>query len=263
VVKLQMITLTSDFGLRDSYVAQMKGTILSINPKATIVDITHEVEKFNIRMGAFMLSSAAPFFPKYTVHLAVIDPGVGTERRAIVIQTKQTFFVGPDNGVLMLAAKNQGIEHIYQLANSNFRLPKVFNTFHGRDIFAPVAAYLDSGIVPSEFGLEITEVVEPQFVSVNSKYDLLTGEILHIDSFGNLITNITLQEASFANTVNVKLLNQKLTLPFCKTYGQAQPGQAIALVGSHGFLEIAVNQGNASDKFRIKPGDIIEVVFRV
>jgi len=258
-----MITLTSDFGLRDSYVAQMKGTILLINPKATIVDITHEVEKFNIRMGAFMLSSAAPFFPKYTVHLAVIDPGVGTERRAIVIQTKQAFFVGPDNGVLMLAAKNQGIEHIYQLANSNFRLPKVFNTFHGRDIFAPVAAYLDSGIVPSEFGLEITEVVEPQFVSVNSKYDLLTGEILHIDSFGNLITNITLQEASFANTVNVKLLNQKLTLPFCKTYGQAQPGQAIALVGSHGFLEIAVNQGNASDKFRIKPGDIIEVVFRV
>jgi len=258
-----MITLTSDFGLRDSYVAQMKGTILLINPKATIVDITHEVEKFNIRMGAFMLSSAAPFFPKYTVHLAVIDPGVGTERRAIVIQTKQAFFVGPDNGVLMLAAKNQGIEHIYQLANSNFRLPKVFNTFHGRDIFAPVAAYLDSGIVPSEFGLEITEVVEPKFVSVNSKCDLLTGEILHIDSFGNLITNITLQEASFANTVNVKLLNQKLTLPFCKTYGQAQPGQAIALVGSHGFLEIAVNQGNASDKFRIKPGDIIEVVFRV
>jgi len=258
-----MITLTSDFGLRDSYVAQMKGTILLINPKATIVDITHEVEKFNIRMGAFMLSSAAPFFPKYTVHLAVIDPGVGTERRAIVIQTKQAFFVGPDNGVLMLAAKNQGIEHIYQLANSNFRLPKVFNTFHGRDIFAPAAAYLDSGIAPSEFGLEITEVVEPQFVSVNSKYDLLTGEILHIDSFGNLITNITLQEASFANTVNVKLLNQKLTLPFCKTFGQAQPGQAIALMGSHGFLEIAVNQGNASDKFQIKPGDIIEVVFRV
>ena len=109
-----MITLTSDFGLKDPYVAEMKGVILTINPNATIVDVTHDVEKFDIRMGAFMLASAAPYFPKGTVHLAVIDPGVGTERRGILIQTKNGFFVGPDNGVLVLAAQHQGIEHIYQ-----------------------------------------------------------------------------------------------------------------------------------------------------
>ena len=119
-----MITLTSDFGLKDPYVAEMKGVILSINPNASIVDITHGVEKFNIRMGAFMLASAAPYFPKGTVHLAVVDPGVGTERRAILVQTKQGFFVGPDNGILMIAAQNSGIEHTHELTNPKFMVPK-------------------------------------------------------------------------------------------------------------------------------------------
>ena len=121
----------------------MKGVILTINPKATVIDITHNIEKFNIRMAAFMLASAAPYFPKGTIHLAVVDPGVGTKRRAILVQTKQGFFVGPDNGVLMLAAQSQGIEHIYELSNPNLMLPQNSNTFHGRDIFAPAAAHLD------------------------------------------------------------------------------------------------------------------------
>ena len=108
-----MITLTSDFGLKDPYVAEMKGVILTINPKATLIDVTHEVEKFNIRMAAFMLASAIPYFPDGTVHLAVVDPGVGTQRRAIIVQTKKSFFVGPDNGILFLAARNQGVEHVY------------------------------------------------------------------------------------------------------------------------------------------------------
>ena len=114
-------------------------------------------------MGAFMLASAAPYFPKGTVHLAVVDPGVGTERRAILIQTKKGFFVGPDNGVLMLAAQNQGIEHIYQLTNPKLMLPEISNTFHGRDIFAPAAAYLDIGVKPAEFGPEINDPVKPAF----------------------------------------------------------------------------------------------------
>lgn len=256
-----MITLTSDFGLKDSYVAQMKGTILTINPKTTIVDITHDVEKFDVRMGAFILASAASFFPKDTVHLAVVDPGVGTERRAIVIKTNKALFVGPDNGVLMLAAKKLGIEHIYQLANPKFRLPTISSTFHGRDIFAPAAAYLDSGAEPSEVGPEIEEAVEPNFVTVTNKYDSIRGEVLHIDGFGNLITNITMQKASIKE-IYVKLQNRTLTLPFSKTYGQTQTKRVIALVGSHGFLEIAVNQGNAAHKFRTKVGDTVEVGFR-
>jgi S-adenosylmethionine hydrolase len=256
-----MITLTSDFGFKDSYVAQMKGTILTINPKATIVDITHDVEKFNVRMGAFILASAASFFPKGTVHLVVVDPGVGTERRAIVIQTKKALFVGPDNGVLMLAAEKMGIEHTYQLANPKFRPQKISNTFHGRDIFAPAAAYLDNGVEPSEVGPEIEEAVEPKFVIVKNKDNIIKGEILHIDGFGNLITNITMQAASIKE-ICVNLQNQTFTLPFCKTYGQMQAKQSIALVGSHGFLEIAINQGNAAHKFQVKVGDTVEVGFR-
>ena len=254
-----MITLTSDFGLKDSYVAEMKGVILTINPNANIIDITHDVEKFNIRMGAFMLASAAPYFPKGTVHLAVVDPGVGTERRAILVQTKQGFFVGPDNGVLILAAQNQGIEHIYELTNPKFMLPKVSSTFHGRDIFAPAAAYLDRGVKPSEFGPEIPMLVIPEFSNVKRRNGSLLGEVMHVDGFGNIITNISQKEIDHAKEVNVKLQNHTLNLAFAKTYAQAKPQQPIALIGSHGFLEIALNQDSAAEKFQVKAEDKIEV----
>ncbi len=163
-VKL-LITLTSDFGLKDPYIAEMKGAILSINPKATIIDITHDIEKFNIRMAAFILASASPYFPEGTIHLAVVDPEVGTKRRAILIQTTKGFFVGPDNGVLILAAQSQGIEHLYELANPKFMLPKISSTFHGRDIFAPAAAYLEKGVKPADFGLEIIDPFKPEFIN--------------------------------------------------------------------------------------------------
>ena len=257
-----MITLTSDFGLKDPYVAQMKGVILSINPKATLVDLTHNVEKFNTRHGAFILASATPFFPKGTVHLVVVDPGVGTTRRAIVIQTKQAFFVGPDNGVLMLSAQNQGIEHIYQILNPEFILPQVSNTFHGRDVFAPVAAYLDNGIATAAFGPELIKAVKSKFARVKRKDNYFIGEILHIDGFGNIVSNITARENSFAKAVKVKLSNQNVHLSLCKTYGQAKLKQTIALFGSHGFLEIALNQGSAAEKFSAKVGDAIEVEFK-
>jgi S-adenosyl-L-methionine hydrolase (adenosine-forming) len=254
-----MITLTSDFGLRDPYVAEMKGVILTLNPNATIIDITHEVEKFNIRMGAFMLASAAPCFPKGTVHLAVVDPGVGTERRAILVQTKQGFFVGPDNGVLMLAAKKQGVEHIHELFNPKFMLPKVSATFHGRDIFAPAAAYLNIGTKPSEFGPEVADGVVPEFANVKRKAGSLIGEILHIDGFGNIVTNISHKEIEQAKTVNIKLHKLSLNVTFGKTYAQTPPREAIALIGSHGFLEIALNQDSASEKFHATVGEKIEV----
>jgi|SRR5665647_2064662 len=254
-----MITLTSDFGLKDPYVAEMKGVILTINPQATMIDVTHSVEKFNICMGAFMLASAAPYFPKGTIHLAVIDPGVGTERRAILIQTRRGFFVGPDNGVLMLAAQNQGIEHIYEISNPKFTLPKVSSTFHGRDVFASVAAHLDKGIKPSEFGPEITKVATPKFANVERRNSSLIGEVWHIDDFGNIITNISQKDLPQNRVVNVKLPNALLNISFRKTYARAKPNEPLALIGSHGFLEIALNQGNAAEKFHAKAGDKIEV----
>jgi S-adenosyl-L-methionine hydrolase (adenosine-forming) len=200
-----MITLTSDFGLKDPYVAEMKGVILTINPQATIIDVTHSVEKFDIRVGAFVLASAEPYFPKNTIHLVVIDPDVGTEKHAILIQTKRGFFVGPDNGVLMLAAQNQGIEHLYELSNPKFMLPQVSSTFHGRDVFAPAAAHLDKGIKPSEFGPEITEAATIKFASVERRNSSLIGEIWHIDDFGNIITNISQKDLPQNRVFNVKL----------------------------------------------------------
>jgi S-adenosyl-L-methionine hydrolase (adenosine-forming) len=254
-----MITLTSDFGLKDPYVAEMKGSILTINPNATIIDITHEVEKFNIRMGAFMLASAAPYFPKGTVHLAVVDPGVGTDRRAILVQTGQYFYVGPDNGVLMLAAQNQGIKRIHELSNPKFMLPEVSCTFHGRDIFAPAAAYLDMAVKPDEFGHEINNVVTPEFASLKSSNGTLTGEVLHVDGFGNIITNIGQKEMGQAKNLSVKLPKFSLNLSLGKTYAQTKPREAIALIGSHGFLEIALNQASAAEKLHVAAGDKIEV----
>jgi S-adenosylmethionine hydrolase len=255
-----MITLTSDFGLKDPYVAEMKGVILTINPKTTIVDITHEIEKFNIGMAAFTLASAASYFPKGTVHLAVVDPGVGTERHAVIIHTKSGFFVGPDNGVLMLAAQSQGIKHTYELSNTNLMLPKTSKTFHGRDIFAPTAAYLDKGTKPDEFGPEIDNPVLPSFPAVDLTNNILTGEVLYIDGFGNIITNI--QEKNILNSqiLNVKLSDISLKLKFGETYADVEPNEPIVLIGSNGFAEIAINQGNAAGKFNIKVGDKIIVV---
>ena len=255
----KMITLTSDFGLADPYTAEMKGVILTKDPNATIIDVTHCVEKFNVRMGAFVMASAAPYFPKGTVHLAVVDPGVGTERRAILIQAKNCFFVGPDNGVLMLAAQNQGIMHVYEVANSMFMLPKTSCTFHGRDVFAPAAAHLDMGVNPSEFGPEIKDPVNPEFASFKLVKGVFIGEVLYVDSFGNIITNINPKENIQAKTVNVKIQDFTLKLALGKTYAHAKLQEPIALMGSHGFLEIALNQANAAEKFHAKAGDRVEV----
>ncbi len=256
-----MITLTTDFGVKDPYVAEMKGVILSINPDANIIDVSHGVDKFNVRMGAFILASAAPYFPKGTVHLVVVDPGVGTARRTILVQTKSGFFVGPDNGVLMLAAQAQGIKHIYELSNPKLMLPEVSSTFHGRDIFAPAAAHLDMGVKPKEFGPEITDAATPKFAAVEHKNGSLFGEVLHVDGFGNIITNISESEVSQSKTVKVNLHHFSLELSLAKTYGQAKPKEPLALVGSHGFLELALNQGSFQEKYRVNSGDRFEAVF--
>lgn len=257
-----MITLTSDFGLKDPYVAEMKGVILTINPQAKIIDITHDIEKFNIRMAAFMLASATLYFPEGTVHLAVVDPGVGTQRRAILIQTKKSFFVGPDNGILILAAQSQGIEHIYQLTNPKFMMPKISNTFHGRDIFAPAAANLDKGSQPIEFGPEITDPIKPEFAEVKRRNDSLMGIIMHIDGFGNIITNIKEKMVqNYAERVSIELPSISLILTFGKAYTHAKLEEPLLLIGSHGFVEIALNQGSAAEKFHAKAGDKVVLTF--
>lgn len=261
-MQTKIVTLTTDFGLRDPYVAEMKAAILSVCPKANIVDVTHEIAKFNMRMGAYILASAAPFFPKGTIHVAVVDPGVGTRRRPLLIQTQQGFFIGPDNGLLILAAEHPGITSVREITNPKLMLKRVSSTFHGRDIFAPAAAHLANGVPPDEFGPQVTDLVKPDFTKVMLKGNVLVGEILHVDDFGNVITNIGEKETARirgADVVNVELPNQKLKLRFCKTYGEVKPQEPLALIGSNNYLEIAINQGNAAAEFATKPGDKIHL----
>lgn len=258
----KIVTLTTDFGLNDPYVAEMKGVILGICLNSVIVDVTHNVEKFNIRQGALMLASAAPYFPEGTIHVAVVDPGVGTQRRPIIIQTERNVFVGPDNGVLMLAAEAQGIKHIYKIENERFFAVQVSNTFHGRDVFAPVAAHIATGNVNlEEFGPEISDAVKPEFSKIRRTKGGLVGEVLHVDSFGNIITNVNTKDFERLKTSRIKvdLPNLKLQLNFTKTYAEVKPGEPATLIGSHNYLEIAVNQGNAAAKFQVQVGDKIVV----
>lgn len=254
----QIITLTTDFGLRDPYVAEMKAVILGISPETRIVDITHEIEKFNIRMGAYTLAAVSPFFPEGTIHVVVIDPGVGTKRKAILIQTKNVCYIGPDNGVLTLAVKNQDIRHIYRIENPKLILPEVSNTFHGRDIFSPAAAHLANGISPSEFGPRIRRVVTPEFARVTRRKNKLTGEVIHIDGFGNIVTNFRQKDVELVDikkTVNIKLKNNRLRLKLCKAYAEVGIRRPLAIIGSHNFLEISINRGNAAENFRTRVGD--------
>ena len=262
IMPSNIVTLTTDFGLKDSYAAEMKAAILSIRPNTVIVDITHEITKFDIQMGAYVLASAVPYFPKGSVHVGVVDPSVGTRRRPLVIQTRQGFFVGPDNGLLVLAAEKQGMMHVHELANSRLMSPRVSNTFHGRDIFAPAAAHLLNGVKPAEFGPEIRETVKPAFANSTRKNGELVGEVLHVDGFGNVITNINEKEVAQSrvkDAVIVELAGSKLKLKFCKAYGEARPHETLALIGSHGFLEISVNQGSAAEKFKTKAGDPVTI----
>ena len=257
----RIVTLTTDFGLKDTYVSEMKGAILSICPNATIVDVTHGVEKFSVRAGAFMLASATPYFPENTVHVGVVDPGVGTLRRAIIVETRHGCFVGPDNGLLILAAEAQGLIKIYEITARRLMLPHVSGTFHGRDVFAPVAAHLLNGVVLEEFGPEITDPVKPAFTKVMNEKGTLMGEALHVDAFGNIISNIHVRDlvAFREGIVQIELPHHRLETKILGSYGEAKPTEVLALIGSHNYLEIALNQGNAAAKFQVKTGDKIKL----
>lgn len=260
----KVITLLSDFGLKDPYVAEMKAVILGQCPDATIVDISHTVDRFDVRMGAFILAAAAGHFPLGTVHVAVVDPGVGTERRAIIVETRHSLFVGPDNGVLMLAALKAGLSHVYAIENCRYMLPRVAVTFHGRDIFAPVAAHLALGAAPSSFGKEIREYTMPKFADAVLEKDAVLGEVVHVDNFGNVVTNVSSSMVKRLGVqekmgLEVEVGQEAVRLKLCPAYGAVAKGKPLIVLGSHDFLEIAVNQGNAAEHFGVKRGDRVRV----
>ncbi len=255
-----VITLLSDFG--DVYQASMKGVILSINPQVNIVDISHSIQPHDIRTGAFILMTAAKYFPSGTVHIAVVDPGVGTKRRALAIKVKSEsgihYFIGPDNGLLFPAAKSIGDAEFHEITNRSLYQRNISNTFHGRDIFAPVGAHISKGLEIDKVGRRIFDFVKLDFGEVKKKDDYVEGRIIFVDSFGNIVTNIPEGLMKFQNGDTLEIEGKKI--PFLTSYGFCEKGEPLALIGSHGFLEIAVNMGNAAFLFNKKPDDEIVVI---
>jgi S-adenosylmethionine hydrolase len=206
-------------------------------------------------------------FPKRTVHVAVVDPGVGTRRRPIIAETKHSLFVGPDNGLLILAAEREGIKHVYAITNAEFMFRKISKTFHGRDVFAPAAAYLAKGRFPPEMGSEINDYVAPEFAKPMVKAKALIGQVLYIDDFGNIATNISTKDLNRTNfkegdSLLARLDNKPLKLKLCSTYGDVGVNEFLAVIGSHEFLEISTNQGNAAKRLGAKPDMRIQITHK-
>jgi S-adenosylmethionine hydrolase len=252
---MAIITLTTDFGTRDWFVGSMKGVILGINPQAQIVDITHEIPAGDVRTGAFALAASYRCFPRLTVHVAVVDPGVGSERNAIAVRTADYFFVGPDNGVLSLALAQEKVLEIRRIENASLLRQPVSHTFHGRDVFAPAAARLTQGVLFDSLGGKLDDYARLDLSQPKVVGGVWRGEIIYIDRFGNCITNLR----ALAKSAGKARVAGKLECPVGRIYQDAPPGQPVALVGSTGFLEIAINTGNAAQSFGLKIGDVVEV----
>ena len=256
-----IITLLTDFGLKDPYVASMKGVILNINPRCTLVDLTHQVSSHDIKEGAFILAQAYSTFPKGTIHLCVVDPGVGGPRKPILIVSQNYFFIGPDNGLFTFAMRGEKVKQVVLLRNPRFFLSEISSTFHGRDIFAPVAAHLSLGIKPDFFGPLIKSWNELSFPKPIKRQGKLIGEVLHIDTFGNLVTNIDDQLLSpFSKDQPIFIHVGRRTLRGLKKgYWEGKRNELVALIGSGGFLEISVREGNAQKALKVKKGDLVVV----
>jgi S-adenosylmethionine hydrolase len=243
-----IITLTTDFGQRDPYVAMMKGVILSINREARIVDITHQIAAGAIAEAASILNDAHRFFPSGTVHVGVVDPGVGSPRRPIALVAENHFFVGPDNGLFWPLIEADGQCHVIRLTDKRCWMKQISATFHGRDIFAPVAAHISQGVDPLLMGETIDDPMPLQVPLPRMEDSELVGEIVRIDHFGNLITNITREHlAPFFESKDLTIRIGGLVLnTLSTTYSDVPEGQPLALIGSSNALEIAVNRGNAA-----------------
>jgi S-adenosylmethionine hydrolase len=270
---MQPITLTTDFGLQDAYVAALKGVILGINPKATIIDISHFIQPQNIKQAAFVLSTVHRYFPKDTIHAVIVDPGVGSSSRAIILKTQEALFVAPDNGVLSYIlhhaspggaspeagsiALPPGVLAV-EITNPRLWHHPVSSTFHGRDIFAPVAAHLSLGVPPQEFGepvtsLEVFPLPRPQLGPGGE----LIGQVLHIDIFGNVITSIR-QEDLRSDRFHLQIAGRRIE-SLAATYANAEIDQLHAVVGSSGYVEVAVRNGSAAALLGVKPGDEMRI----
>lgn len=257
-----IITLTTDFGLSDHYAGVMKGVISGIAPQASIVDLSHDVRPYEITQGAYVIAQSYRYFPKGTIHVAVVDPGVGSLRRAILMEAAGQRFVGPDNGVFSMVFSREK-HKVREITASRYFLQPLSRTFHGRDLFAPCAAHLAAGVPPSRFGKLIHDYVRPVSEKpVQTSRRVWTGAVLHVDRFGNLVTSFSppefpdLTARPFELAVGMVKI-RRLAL----TFAECEPGEVFAIAGSSGYLEIAVNQGSAARILGCGPGAPVELTF--
>jgi S-adenosylmethionine hydrolase len=266
----KIITLTTDFGLSDEYAGVMKGVMLSRAPAATIIDLCHSVPRQDIAQGALLIKSAYGFFPKGTIHVVVVDPGVGGDRRLILLLADGHMFLAPDNGVLSLLLESGIAAAVYEIQCSHYFLSPVSRTFHGRDILAPVAAHLAAGLDPAETGpllnLRTLHKIPVAAPHIEAEQGKIAGKIMSRDNFGNLQTNIGKQSLKALwgkRDRGVKItVREKIIFGIKDSYAAAAPGSLLAIINSRGFLEIAVNQGDASVFLGAGPGDdvVLELV---
>ena len=286
----RVITLLTDFGNQDAYVGIMKGVIAGINPFANIVDICHSISPQDIFSGAYLLYTSYKYFPRKTIHVAVVDPGVGSKRDIVCVETKDYFFLVPDNGLLSFIVQEEKPKSIIRVTNNKYFLPLPSSTFHGRDVFAPVAAHLSLGVKPQQLGIKINQLEQLDIPKpVRKKTGQVEGQIIYIDRFGNLITNITKEHLvkgvegqksedrsqklenrikqrkttlkelfSLCNTIET-VIGRKKVVGLSNTYLDVNAGEPLVLFGSAGFLEISINQGNAQKYFRVDRGNKIRV----
>jgi S-adenosylmethionine hydrolase len=259
----QIITLTSDFGLQDQYVSAMKAVILGIAPDVRLTDISHDIPAQDIMAGAWVVRNAAFLFPPGTVHLVVVDPGVGTARHPVVLKIQDQYFVGPDNGLFSLFFKEFEYE-AYKLTNPKYWRKEVSKTFHGRDIFAPVAAHISKGVPLEELGEPIDELVTYHWAVPIADKDGLQGWVVHIDRYGNLITNISqnlINEHIQGKSVKIYVGNTMLN-KIVSIFGEVEEGEPAAFIGSSGMLEIGINKGNAARMLSVDKGAQISLVLQ-
>lgn len=254
-----VVALLTDYGLQDPYAGILKGAILSANPSARLVDLTHEIPPQDIREGSRVLAASRAFFPGGTVFVCVVDPGVGTARAILAVETERHFFIAPDNGLLGFLTLDGGVRRRVRVTRSEYFLKPVSNTFHGRDILAPVAGLISRGASLSRFGPAAETIAQPE--DRRPRHTVgggLQGEVVSIDRFGNLITNIPGEMVAAGRGIRITV-GRRVLRTLSRSYADAPKGGLLALVGSTGHLEISVNQGSAQSAARIRRGDRVLV----
>lgn len=264
----RIITLLTDYGVQDHFVASMKAVILSIHPNVHIVDISHDIAAHDILEASFLLRSCYSYFPTRTIHVVVVDPTVGSSRKAIIVGTDDHYFIAPDNGVLSLIYEVEEVRSVVEITAEHLVLPQVSKTFHGRDIFAPAAAWLSKSVDMLNFGDEQTDYVRLTLPRPKMVGDtLLKGAVLHVDRFGNLITNISREDLMIARDKvpgsECKILISKQEIQkISEFYAEGQKGDLVALFGSTNYLEIAQNQGSAAKTLSAGRGTEVGVMLK-